>query len=93
MKGVLMGVLDPHQLVTALGDWGNIAEVEPCSLRIRVQVKDPHKVDEQAIRNLNPLAVVQSGSYVQIVTGPDADVTAKRMREAWESSNPEALKE
>ncbi|EEH63610.1 hypothetical protein HMPREF0044_1211 [Gleimia coleocanis DSM 15436] len=70
------------QLIAGLGGTSNLIELEPCLMRIRAHVKNPHLVNEQLIRETNPLAVVCSGNYVQIVTGPDADgVVAQMQRE------------
>ncbi|MDO5061065.1 MAG: PTS transporter subunit EIIB [Actinomycetaceae bacterium] len=68
------------QLIAGLGGTGNLVELEPCMMRIRARVKDPHLVNETLIRQTNPLAVVCSGNYVQIVTGPDADGVVEQMK-------------
>ncbi len=66
-------------LVEALGGSDNIIDVEPCLMRIRATVVDPLAVDEEAIRSTNPLAVVRSGNYVQIIIGVDATDLAQQM--------------
>lgn len=60
-------------LIDALGGYLNIVEVEPCTMRIRVQVKTQRAVDEAALRVDGVLAVVRSGDVVQIVCGADSD--------------------
>lgn len=55
------------QLIAALGGAENVLEIENCALRIRAQVRNPQLVDEMQIRQCDPLAVVCSGNYVQIV--------------------------
>ena len=66
-------------LIDALGGYLNIVEVEPCTMRIRVQVKTQRAVDEAALRVDGVLAVVRSGDVVQIVCGADSDDIATAM--------------
>lgn len=66
-------------LIDALGGAGNIIGVEPCSLRIRVEVASQDAVNEAALRIPGVLAVVRSGSVVQIVAGVDSDSVAETM--------------
>lgn len=70
---------DAVALVGGLGGPGNIVEVEPCVLRIRVEVRDPGLVDEDRLRIPGVLAVVRSGHVVQIVAGTASDGIAERM--------------
>lgn len=71
-----------EQLIAGLGGNQNLLDLEPCMMRIRAHVKNPQLVDEQLIRATNPLAVVCSGNYVQIVTGQDADGIVDKMKKA-----------
>jgi len=66
-------------LIDALGGYLNIVEVEPCTMRIRVQVKTQRAVDEAALRVDGVLAVVRSGNVVQIVCGANSDDIAAAM--------------
>lgn len=68
-------------LIAALGGAENILDIEPCSLRIRVEVASQHEVDEEALRIPGVLAVVRSGAVVQIVAGPVSDSIAEEMRQ------------
>ena len=68
-------------LIDALGGHLNIVEVEPCTMRIRVQVKSQRDVDEAALRVDGVLAVVRSGDVVQIVCGAQSDDVAAAMIE------------
>lgn len=70
-----------RKLVDALGGSQNIRELEPCIMRIRATVRDPKLVNESAIRETEPLAVVCSGKYVQIIIGPEADDLVDAMNE------------
>ncbi len=66
-------------LIDALGGHLNIVEVEPCTMRIRIQVKSQRDVDEAALRVDGVLAVVRSGDVVQIVCGAQSDDVAAAM--------------
>ena len=66
-------------LIDALGGHLNILEVEPCTMRIRIQVKSQRDVDEAALRVDGVLAVVRSGDVVQIVCGGQSDDVAAAM--------------
>ena len=66
-------------LIDALGGHLNIVEVEPCTMRIRIQVKSQRDVDEAALRVDGGLAVVRSGDVVQIVCGAQSDDVAAAM--------------
>lgn len=72
-------------LIDALGGHLNIVEVEPCTMRIRVQVKTQRAVDEAALRVDGVLAVVRSGDVVQIVCGATSDDIAQAMIASLES--------
>ena len=62
-----------EQIVTGLGGRENISDLEPCITRLRVEVVDQEKVDEDALRAAGAFGVVRSGRVVQVVVGPTAD--------------------
>ncbi|MDO5048825.1 MAG: PTS transporter subunit EIIB [Actinomycetaceae bacterium] len=70
-----------QQLVDGLGGIENIDDLEPCIVRIRAIVNDPVAVDIAAIRATNPLGVVSSGKFVQIIVGPKSDELVDEMQE------------
>ncbi|WP_241157547.1 PTS transporter subunit EIIB [Schaalia sp. ZJ1691] len=61
----------------ALGGPRNIKDVEPCAMRVRVEVIDQRLVDETRLRIPEVLAVVRSGSVVQIIAGTHSDSLAE----------------
>lgn len=65
-----------EQILAALGGVENIVELEPCITRLRVEVTDPGRLDEDALRASGALGVVRSGRIIQVVVGPEADVLA-----------------
>ena len=65
-----------QQIVEELGGRENITDLEPCITRLRVEVVDQDKVDEEALRATGAVGVVRSGRVVQVVVGPTADELA-----------------
>ena len=79
------GTRDGEALSTAadigagLGGLENITDLEPCITRLRVEVADQTKVDEEALRAAGAFGVVRSGRVVQVVVGPTADNLASEI--------------
>ncbi|MFL2105304.1 PTS transporter subunit IIBC [Desemzia sp. FAM 23991] len=62
-------------IIEALGGKDNISDVDACMTRLRVTVKDPEVVkDEAAWKRLGALGLVKKGTGIQAVYGPKADV-------------------
>ena len=66
-----------EKIVSGLGGRDNISDLEPCITRLRVEVEDQEKVDEDALRAAGAFGVVRSGRVVQVVVGPNADTIAE----------------
>lgn len=62
-------------IINALGGKDNISDVDACMTRLRVTVKDPAIVkDEADWKKLGALGLVKKGTGIQAVYGPKADV-------------------
>ncbi|WP_188204106.1 PTS transporter subunit IIBC [Desemzia incerta] len=62
-------------IIDALGGKDNISDVDACMTRLRVTVKDPAVVkDEADWKKLGALGLVKKGTGIQAVYGPKADV-------------------
>ncbi|MDC4232910.1 PTS transporter subunit EIIB [Actinomyces sp. B33] len=70
-----------RELIAALGGSANILDVEPCAMRIRVEVDSQADVREPGLRIPGVLGVVRSGSFVQIIAGLDSEPLADSMRD------------
>ena len=71
-------------IVAGLGGQENITDLEPCITRLRVEVADQAKVDEEALRAAGAFGVVRSGRVVQVVVGPsDRGPPVDASRDAW----------
>ncbi len=70
---------DAEQLMVGLGGAENITEIEPCITRLRVEVEDPQKVDEEVLTSCGAFGIVKIGHTIQVVVGPVADELAADM--------------
>lgn len=62
-------------IINALGGKDNISDVDACMTRLRVTVKDPAIVkDEADWKKLGALGLVKKGTGIQAIYGPKADV-------------------
>lgn len=65
-----------EQILAGLGGDDNIVDLEPCITRLRVEVEDPSKVTESVLKAAGAIAVMQQGTVVQVIVGPEADTLA-----------------
>ncbi len=69
------GDSQPERIIALLGGRENITLVDACMTRLRVTVKDPALVaDEAAWKSEGALGLVKKGEGVQAIYGPKADV-------------------
>ena len=62
-----------EQILAALGGDDNIDDLEACVPRLLVEVVEPSRGDEAALKAAGAVGVVQQGTSVQVVVGPEAD--------------------
>ena len=56
-------------VIDGLGGKENILSVDNCFTRLRVNIKDPAKLDEASINKLPNSGIVKKGTDIQIVYG------------------------
>ncbi|EAR11124.1 PTS glucose transporter subunit IIBC [Reinekea blandensis] len=66
-------------LVAAFGGGENIATLDNCITRLRIEVKDVNKVDKDAIKGFGATAVLTMGQGVQAIFGTEADTLRTQM--------------
>lgn len=77
-----------EQFIAALGGRANLKSVDACTTRLRLELVEPARLDEPALRALGTRGVVRpGGDSVQVVLGPIADQVASEIRAA--SSAPQ----
>ncbi|WP_149202085.1 glucose PTS transporter subunit EIIB [Actinotalea subterranea] len=69
------------RILAALGGVANIVEIEPCTTRLRSEVRDASRVDVAALRAAGAHGVMVAGKVVQVVVGPAVDVLASDLEE------------
>ncbi|NDL64008.1 glucose PTS transporter subunit EIIB [Acerihabitans arboris] len=74
---------DIASLITALGEQGNIVDVDACITRLRVKVKDLGKVNTGQIQHLGALGVVVIGQEVQAIFGRQSDNLRRELSERF----------
>jgi PTS system N-acetylglucosamine-specific IIB component len=68
-------------ILAALGGVANIIDIEPCTTRLRSEVRDPGLVDVAALRASGAHGVMISGHVVQVVVGLTVDTLATDLEE------------
>ncbi len=69
------GSAEAETVIELLGGRDNIELVDACMTRLRVTVKDPHKVaDIDKWKGAGALGLIKKGNGIQAVYGPKADV-------------------
>ncbi|MCL1800337.1 MAG: glucose PTS transporter subunit IIA [Promicromonosporaceae bacterium] len=63
----------PEQIIAAFGGRDNLANIDACITRLRMEVHDKSKVDKAALRRLGAAGVVEVGNNVQAVFGTQSD--------------------
>ncbi|WP_328362653.1 PTS transporter subunit EIIC [Mycobacterium sp. NBC_00419] len=62
-----------EQLIAAFGGRENLRSVDACITRLRMEVADPAKVDQDRLRALGAAGVIEVGNSVQAVFGTQAE--------------------
>jgi len=77
-------------LVLAFGGRNNIASLDACITRLRVQVGNPALVDERRLKALGATGVMMVGDGVQAIFGPASGNLKTDMEEYLLTAGPEA---
>jgi PTS system N-acetylglucosamine-specific IIB component len=70
-----------EHILAALGGVANIVDIEPCTTRLRSEVRDTSLVDVRALRTAGAHGVMIAGRVVQVVMGPHVDTIAADLEE------------
>ncbi|WP_196159159.1 PTS glucose transporter subunit IIBC [Reinekea sp. G2M2-21] len=71
-------------IVAAFGGGANIATLDNCITRLRIEVKDINKVDKEAIKSYGASAVLVMGQGVQAIFGMEAEILRTKMADFLE---------
>ncbi len=78
------------ELVLAFGGKSNIRELDACITRLRVEVDDIGKADQDKLKALGAAGVVVVGNNIQAIFGPRAEGLKTDMEEYLATAGPEA---
>ena len=70
-----------EQIIAGLGGRGNIVEIEACITRLRTALQDAELVDDSTLRLAGAHGIMRSGTVIQVVVGPEADVLATEIED------------
>jgi PTS system N-acetylglucosamine-specific IIC component len=62
-----------EQVIAAFGGRDNLVNVDACITRLRMEVADPSKVDQDRLKSLGAAGVIEVGNSVQAVFGTEAE--------------------
>jgi N-acetylglucosamine PTS system EIIB component len=68
-------------ILAALGGVANIVDIEPCTTRLRSEVRQASLVDVAALRAAGAHGVMMAGRIVQVVMGPNVDTLASEIED------------
>jgi N-acetylglucosamine PTS system EIICBA or EIICB component len=71
-----------EQLIAAFGGRGNLVTVDACITRLRMEVADKSKVDQDRLKTLGAAGVLEVGNSVQAVFGTQAEVLKNEINDA-----------
>jgi PTS system N-acetylglucosamine-specific IIB component len=70
-----------EQFRAGVGGRGNIVEIEACITRLRTALQNTELVDDSTLRRAGAHGVMRTGSVIQVVVGPEADVLATQIED------------
>lgn len=72
---------EAKQYLQALGGKENLAQIDACITRLRLEMVDRSKIDEDALKQLGSKGVVKLGDKnLQVIIGPRAEIIAGELR-------------
>ena len=69
-----------ESLATYLGGADNVVEVDNCTTRLRLKVKDSDKIQDAEIKKLVPGLLKPSKEAVQVIIGPHVEFVATELK-------------
>lgn len=83
----------PHEILAALGGKENIASLDACITRLRVQVKDQKDVNKGRLKDLGAAGVLEVGNNIQAIFGPKSDTLKSQIHDIMKGRTPQIVKE
>ena len=70
-----------QKVLAALGGAENVESVDACITRLRLEIVDDSKVDEERLKSLGASGVMKSGSSLQVVFGVESDQLKDKIKD------------
>lgn len=80
----------PRNILAALGGKENIAHLDACITRLRVEVKDKSGVDKNRLKKLGASGVLEVGNNVQAIFGTRSDTIKSQIQDVINGKTPAA---
>jgi PTS system D-glucosamine-specific IIC component len=80
----------PRNILSALGGKENIAHLDACITRLRVEVKDKSGVDKNRLKKLGASGVLEVGNNVQAIFGTRSDTIKSQIQDVINGKTPAA---
>ncbi|WP_379133242.1 glucose-specific PTS transporter subunit IIBC [Paenibacillus sp. sgz500958] len=78
----------PRNILSALGGKDNIAHLDACITRLRVEVKDKAHVDKNRLKKLGASGVLEVGNNVQAIFGTRSDTIKSQIQDVMNGRTP-----
>lgn len=78
----------PHNILSALGGGDNIAHLDACITRLRVEVKDKAYVDKTRLKKLGASGVLEVGNNIQAIFGTRSDTIKSQISDIMKGNTP-----
>lgn len=62
-------VAEAKAILSALGGFENVKEIDACITRLRVVVNQPERIDQAMLTKLGAIALIEAGTTIQLVFG------------------------
>lgn len=80
----------PHNILAALGGQENIAHLDACITRLRVEVKDKGNVSKSTLKKLGASGVLEVGNNIQAIFGTRSDTIKSQIADIMSGKTPRA---
>lgn len=82
----------PYDILDAMGGKANIAHLDACITRLRVEVKDIAQVNKNELKSLGAAGVLEVGNNIQAIFGPRSETIKSQMKDIMEGNTPRPAK-
>lgn len=83
----------PYEVLQALGGKDNIASLDACITRLRVQVNSKDEVNKDRLKTLGAAGVLEVGNNIQAIFGPKSDTLKSQIKDIMTGKRPVVTKE